>query len=449
MEKYSLEPTEENIISSIKNDATGRNQALYLFLKMLSEQDGPWSVAIDAQWGYGKTFFVKQVQYLIDGINQGEKIEDLAADNLGTDIKLDTNKLQYNTVYFDAWEHDNDDDPILSLTNEIAQTKWVMTDELFKLAFEVCRVGLKLATNIDIKKISESFNDWKNFEDWKNFQKSKKDRQDGFTEALNKLITKSGKKIIFFIDELDRCKPTYAIKLLERVKHYFGNENITFVVSMNINELQKTVRRYYGEEYDGEHYLYRFFDIFLELPAPNLKNYYKMLSENKDFSIDRTFYGSYCNYLVSRFDFSLRDLNQFLLLSNSATFVFRKKLEISDLCTQSEKFTNAVYIFLLPYMIALRMFSIEAYNSFVNGDNMGRMAEHLSGSQSFKKYMEIEDDVARETATNLYKGIFEKRDGRDESFIKISDKFTLEDPKACYEKLVSTCSMISSYVKYD
>ncbi|MCQ5134494.1 P-loop NTPase fold protein, partial [Coprococcus eutactus] len=73
-------------------------------------------------------------------------------------------------------------------------------------------------------------------------------------------------------------------KLLERVKHYFGNENITFVVSMNIKELQKTVRKYYGEEYDGEHYLYRFFDIFLELPAPNLKNYYKMLFENKDFS---------------------------------------------------------------------------------------------------------------------------------------------------------------------
>ncbi|MCQ5167997.1 hypothetical protein NE645_18825, partial [Roseburia hominis] len=69
--------------------------------------------------------------------------------------------------------------------------------------------------------------------------------------------------------------------------------------------------------------------------------------------------------------------------------------------------------------------------------------------QIFKKYMAIKDDVAREIVTNLYKGIFEKRDGRDEPFIKISDKFTLEDPKVCYEKLVSACSMISSYVKYD
>ncbi|MCQ4965433.1 hypothetical protein NE652_10840, partial [Bifidobacterium pseudocatenulatum] len=74
------------------------------------------------------------------------------------------------------------------------------------------------------------------------------------------------------------------------------------------------------------------------------------------------------------------------------------------------------------------------------------MAEYLSGSQIFKKYMAIKDDVAREIVTNLYKRIFEKRDGRDEPFIKISDKFTLEDPKVCYEKLVSACSMISSYV---
>lgn len=80
---------------------------------------------------------------------------------------------------------------------------------------------------------------------------------------------------------------------------------------MNINELQKTVRRYYGEEYNGEHYLYRFFDIFLELPAPNLKNYYKMLSEKEDFSVGGISYWSYCNYLVSQFNFSLRDLNQF------------------------------------------------------------------------------------------------------------------------------------------
>lgn len=118
--------------------------------------------------------FVKQVQYLIDSINQVDKIEDLAVGNLGTDIKLDTNKIQYNTVYFDAWEHDNDDDPILSLTNEIAQTKWVMTNELFKLAFEVCRVGLKLATNIDIKKYPKALMIGKILKIGKTFKKVRK-----------------------------------------------------------------------------------------------------------------------------------------------------------------------------------------------------------------------------------------------------------------------------------
>ena len=69
----------------------------------------------------------------------------------------------------------------------------------------------------------------------------------------------------------------------------------------------------------------------------------------------------------------------------------------------SEKFTNEVYIFLLPYMIALRISSIEAYNSFVNGDSMGRLAEYLSSSQSLKKSMEVENDAAKEIVTLNFK----------------------------------------------
>lgn len=44
--------------------------------------------------------------------------------------------------------------------------------------------------------------------------------------------------MVVFIDELDRCKPDYAIRLLERIKHYFGDERITFVLSLNMDELR-------------------------------------------------------------------------------------------------------------------------------------------------------------------------------------------------------------------
>ena len=46
---------------------------------------------------------------------------------------------------------------------------------------------------------------------------------------FNDILPERGDRLVIFIDELDRCKPTYAIKLLERIKHYFNQEKITFV----------------------------------------------------------------------------------------------------------------------------------------------------------------------------------------------------------------------------
>ena len=50
---------------------------------------------------------------------------------------------------------------------------------------------------------------------------------------------KKGNRLIIMVDELDRCKPSYAVKLLERIKHYFTNDRITFVFSVNTYELEK------------------------------------------------------------------------------------------------------------------------------------------------------------------------------------------------------------------
>lgn len=65
-------------------------------------------------------------------------------------------------------------------------------------------------------------------------------------------------KVVIFIDELDRCKPTYAVKLLERIKHYFNNDKIIFVFSTNLEELQSSVKCVYGESFNAYRYLDRF-----------------------------------------------------------------------------------------------------------------------------------------------------------------------------------------------
>ncbi len=91
--------------------------------------------------------------------------------------------------------------------------------------------------------------------------------------------------MFFFIDELDRCNPHFAIKLLERVKHLFEVPNIIFVLAVNIDQLQYAVQGFYGSSnIDGKQYLKRFIDIEYSLPAPNLEEYCKFMFGAYDFN---------------------------------------------------------------------------------------------------------------------------------------------------------------------
>ena len=78
-------------------------------------------------------------------------------------------------------------------------------------------------------------------------------------EFLNSLFTEKANRLLIFIDELDRCKPLFAVSLLERIKHYFDNPNITFVFSTNLSELQNTIRNLYGDQFSASRYLDKFF----------------------------------------------------------------------------------------------------------------------------------------------------------------------------------------------
>lgn len=78
----------------------------------------------------------------------------------------------------------------------------------------------------------------------------------GVVASLESASLKS--PIIIVIDELDRCRPTYAIKLLEEIKHLFDVEGLVFVLGMNFDQLARSVKGRYGPEFDGASYLGKF-----------------------------------------------------------------------------------------------------------------------------------------------------------------------------------------------
>lgn len=76
--------------------------------------------------------------------------------------------------------------------------------------------------------------------------------------------------IVIIIDELDRCRPNYAIKLLEEVKHLFDVEGVVFILGMHQGQLTHSVASAYGGEFDGTAYLSRFIDRRYTLETPSL-----------------------------------------------------------------------------------------------------------------------------------------------------------------------------------
>jgi hypothetical protein len=78
-----------------------------------------------------------------------------------------------------------------------------------------------------------------------------------------------------FIDELDRCRPTFAIEVLEVIKHIFDIPKIIFVIATDTTQLQHSIKAVYGSGFDAEKYLMRFFNRSFSLPQPQLIDYLK------------------------------------------------------------------------------------------------------------------------------------------------------------------------------
>lgn len=74
MKTLELQPTIENLIDTYKNDTIGRNVFLHRFVKLLDSLEDSCVIAIDNQWGGGKTFFVKQAKLILDSANEFTKI---------------------------------------------------------------------------------------------------------------------------------------------------------------------------------------------------------------------------------------------------------------------------------------------------------------------------------------------------------------------------------------
>ena len=148
MKKRDLEPTEENIIDTFFKNSIGRNNSLLKFIEMLNYQDDSYYIALDGRWGSGKTFFVKQCKLVLDCLNDENQCtyKDQILNVVSQDEIPKLKKINFKTVYFDAWKNDSDLDPIVSLSKSIATTAFSIKTKAKSVAIEAGKKLVETAT---------------------------------------------------------------------------------------------------------------------------------------------------------------------------------------------------------------------------------------------------------------------------------------------------------------
>ncbi|ANM16334.1 KAP P-loop domain-containing protein [Rhizobium sp. N541] len=256
---------------STGKDLFGKSALASGMSNLVSMVEDPLVIAFDGQWGSGKTTFLKMWA--------GE-----------------LRKSGHPVIFFDAFENDYVEDAFAALAREIVELAENQTSAKSQVAQTIkekathlgallvrgtAKVGMKvavraatagLASSDDFKDIGEDIG--KEVEDAAEAYmeqlldqpRKQKEIAESFRTALAKLPGllappaegEKQKPLVFIIDELDRCKPYFALALLERIKHFMAVQNVHFVLGVHLTQLQSSVRYAYGNDINAAAYLQKF-----------------------------------------------------------------------------------------------------------------------------------------------------------------------------------------------
>ena len=316
-------------------------------------------IALDSAWGTGKSYF-------IDLLTQS------ATDDTLRIVKYNAWKNDYCENAFEPLIYDilTSDCLSFSMENEAdAENVQKMISHIGKIGLAMGKQLLFSAAKdkfgIDVEKAFAEAKDtdkpFKNFllrqsqelaeinNERESFEKFKQ-----FLEQSTSYLKDNNQKLVVVIDELDRCKPTFAIQTLEVVKHLFDVNNIVFLFAVDIQQLSHSISSVYGQGFDSVGYLCRFFDYIAKMPEPNIGKYIldnissiEALAEMSDLSVyhadrERPFYEilqCFVHQIYLEFNFSLRDLD---------TVIQSYKIMVNNfLINYDDVSAHMIYIFFL------------------------------------------------------------------------------------------------------
>ena len=335
------------------DDLLARQNIATTLTNLVATQEPPLSISLHGQWGTGKTFLLRRWQ---------------------TTLELDS----YQAIYFNAWEDDFCDDPLLAMIGHLAEH---FEDNKFKqLARKVAEIALplikenllgvlKATTGVTIKLDQQKQGNKTPLDAYLEQRATKDQLKSQLAQLSEEVARESSHPLVFIVDELDRCRPTFAIELLERVKHIFDVPHIVFVFGLNRDELTKSLSSVYGD-INTDVYLRRFFDFEFNIPEADSQGFAIHLMDK--FQLGQVFqslsaearddvhvydfqnYMKFCPKLWSALGLSLRDIDY--------------GIRLLALLTKNIAVGTSTNPFIIGILIGMKFKKPEFYHSLTTGN---------------------------------------------------------------------------------
>lgn len=364
-------------IDELPDDLFGR-EAIAEKIKGLLESEIDLSpMVIDGDWGIGKTVFCRR---LINKINESQ---------------------QLNCVYIDAFRADHVDDPLISIISEIGKLVKKNGGEGKLNSFidgakpfirTAAKTLGKAAVSFTLKQSTDDIAEGYDKEvealtgasidasidliirDKINAEKNLGTLQDALEE-----VTKN-KELVILIDELDRCRASFAIDMLETIKHIFTSKKVKIVIVANSSQLEAAFRHRYGSNDHTKNYFEKFYNYKLSLSLEKTKHTlreatvshsYKLLTKSLNkipihINLNGNNFKSGIESLIERNSISLREIN---MIKNYIDLIFHFNSDNDFFSDDFESLTSILIIFLYMKDPSLTIKKIDKINKLLGQEN--------------------------------------------------------------------------------
>lgn len=230
-------------------------------------------IGLDARFGSGKSTFLKMWRNRLATTEVNEKKQLVISVNAWDDDYCGDPLVSLISALIDAFGEDSQDaKPLKDAAKDVG---WFLAGLGNQVVSKFTGIDVVAAGDLAEKKKVENQEVPGSFFD---LYSSKRKALHALKNAIRAAVEKES-GILIMVDELDRCRPDYAISYLETIKHVFDVRGMTFVLAVDRRQLECSAKAAFGADLDFPEYFRKFVQREVPLPLPKEENFSRMASE--------------------------------------------------------------------------------------------------------------------------------------------------------------------------